>query len=50
MERKIMTHGSPPRTGAESDDLYRAYFDALPCYVTVLDRNLRILEGNALFT
>jgi len=28
---------------------YRSYFDELPCYVTVHDRDLRIVEGNRRF-
>ncbi len=27
---------------------YRQYFDALPCYLTVQDRDFRIVEANTL--
>ena len=28
------------------DSTYQQYFDAMPCYLTVLDRDLRIINGN----
>ncbi len=31
------------------EDSYRRYFDAMPCYVTVQDRDFRILEANRRF-
>ena len=31
------------------DDRYRQYFDALPCFLTVQDRNLKILSANRAF-
>ena len=35
--------------GGPDGDLYRRYFDAMPCYVTVQDRELRLLDANARF-
>ena len=32
-----------------SDDLYRTYFDAMPCFLTVQDRDLRIINANERF-
>ncbi|MHC4802616.1 MAG: PAS domain-containing sensor histidine kinase [Planctomycetota bacterium] len=31
------------------EDAYRRYFDALPCYVTVQDRDLRLIDANQRF-
>ncbi|MHC4710148.1 MAG: PAS domain-containing sensor histidine kinase [Planctomycetota bacterium] len=31
------------------DDAYRRYFDALPCYLTVQDRDLRLIDANRRF-
>jgi PAS domain S-box-containing protein len=32
-----------------NDDLYRTYFDAMPCFLTVQDRDLRIIDANERF-
>jgi PAS domain S-box-containing protein len=31
------------------NDAYRQYFDALPCYVTIVDRNFKIIRANNSF-
>ena len=32
-----------------SNDIYETYFNGLPCYVSVQDRDFRVVDGNALF-
>ncbi len=31
------------------DDMYKAYFDSMPCYLSVQDRELKIVEANERF-
>ena len=38
-----------PHPADEDRDLFREYFNALPCYLTVQDRDLRVTRANRLF-
>ena len=31
------------------DNIYKKYFDAMPCYLTVQDKSLRIINANEKF-
>ena len=39
----------PSRKGLEMDNPYKEYFDSLPCYLTVQDRDFRIVDANQRF-
>ncbi|MBD3298602.1 MAG: PAS domain-containing protein [candidate division Zixibacteria bacterium] len=36
-------------SGAAPDGAYKQYFDSMPCFLTVQDRNLRVIDANARF-
>ncbi|MFH2008507.1 MAG: ATP-binding protein [bacterium] len=44
-----MPNGSNTASSDGSGDIYRKYFEGLPCYVTVQDADLRIVDTNELF-
>ncbi|MEW6071576.1 MAG: PAS domain-containing protein [Planctomycetota bacterium] len=44
-----MEHEPPPRKDVAGDLPYREYFESLPAYLTVQDRDLRIIRANQRF-